>query len=321
MSDEMNQQNDGMDDEGAQPGNSNGNAAPRPQPQQEQQQPQQHMDQGQTQDHGEHQGEGQSEGPKGPTGPTYGIFESLRVYPVPSTTSKVAGYVSCKIRTELGYIFLNSMALVWGNNGLFLSFPSRKKENSPRGHEDYYFFEREMREKLQEHAILEYKNKGGNMIQPAMPQPNMGPPPGPPMGRQPYNNQGGGYGGGGGYGNQGGGGGYGGQGGGYGGGGGGNFERQPRFNQGGGGGYGNGGGGGYNSNNYGNSYGNNNNYGQPRRPMSGGYGQDGPPRRPMSSGNDYTQRPPRNTDRPPQRPPQGNSTGEFGTTPIKDDEE
>jgi len=289
---------------------------------------QQGMDQG----HGsgqDHQDQSQSEAPKGPTGPTYGIFESLRVYPVPSTTSKVAGYVSCKIKTELGYIFLNSMALVWGNNGLFLSFPSRKKENSPRGHEDYYFFEREMREKLQEHAILEYKNKGGNMIQPALPQPNMGPPMAPP--RQPYpqqgpppryNNQGGGYGGGGGYANQGG----------YGGGGG--YPQQPRYNNQ-GGGYGNGGGygmqgGGRNNNNnyndnFGNNFGNNNNYGQPRRPMSGGYGQDGPPRRPMSSGSDYTQRPPRDFNRLPQRPPQnpgvsGNSSGEFGTTPIKDEE-
>jgi DNA-binding cell septation regulator SpoVG len=260
-------------------------------------------------------GQDQGEGPKGPTGPTYGIFESLRVYPVPSTTSKVAGYVSCKIKTELGYIFLNSMALVWGNNGLFLSFPSRKKENSPRGHEDYYFFEREMREKLQEHAILEYKNKGGNMVQPAMPQPSMGPPMG--GGRQPYSqppppprygNQGGG-----GYGNQGG----------YGGG----YGPPPRYGNQGGGGYGgNGGGygnqGGYNNNNYGNNFGNNNNYGPPRRPMSGGYdNQGGPPRRPMSSGSDYTQRPPRNYDRPPQRPPRGPEGGEFGTTPIKDDEE
>jgi len=61
--------------------------------------------------------------------------------------------------------------------------------------------------------------------------------------------------------------------------------------------------------------------------MSGGYGQDGPPRRPMSSGSDYTQRPPRDFNRLPQRPPQGNvngnvgGNGEFGTTPIKDDEE
>jgi DNA-binding cell septation regulator SpoVG len=284
---------------------------------------QDHGGQGQGQDHAQEQG--QSEGPKGPTGPTYGIFESLRVYPVPSTTSKVAGYVSCKIKTELGYIFLNSMALVWGNNGLFLSFPSRKKENSPRGHEDYYFFEREMREKLQEHAILEYKNKGGNMVQPVNPQPSMGPPMGPPP-RQPYQqgppqrygNQGG-YGGGG-YGNQGG---YGGGGGGY--------PQQPRYNnQGGGyggGGYGMQGGG---RNNYNDNYGNNfgNNYGgPPRRPMSGGYGQDGPPRRPMSSGSDYTQRPPRDFNRLPQRPPQnpqsgnsGNQSGEFGTTPIKDEE-
>jgi DNA-binding cell septation regulator SpoVG len=265
-------------------------------------------------DQGQGQQEGQGEGSKGPTGPTYGIFESLRVYPVPSTTSKVAGYVSCKIKTELGYIFLNSMALVWGNNGLFLSFPSRKKENSPRGHEDYYFFEREMREKLQEHAILEYKNKGGNMVQPAMPQPSMGPPMGPPP-RQPYQqgppqrygNQGGGYGnGGGGYGNQGG----------YGNGG---YGPPPRYgNQ--GGGYGNQGGYG-NGNGYGNNYGNGN-YGQPRRPMSGGYdNQGGPPRRPMSSGSDYTQRPPRNYDRLPQRPPQKSEGGEFGTTPIKDDEE
>lgn len=275
----------------------------------------------------EHQGEGSEgagggdggDGHRGPTGPNYGIFESLRVYPVPSTTSKVAGYVSCKIKTELGYIFLNSMALVWGNNGLFLSFPSRKKENSPRGHEDYYFFEREMREKLQEHAIFEYKNKGGNMVQPLVPQ-NMSPQ--PPMGggggRQPYGqppprygNQGGGYGGGG-YGN--------GNGQGYGGG---SYGPPPRYNNQ-GGGYG--GGGGYgNQGGYGNNYGNggygNGNYGRPPRQMQGGYDNSGmPPRRPMSSGSDYTQRPPRNYDRPPQRPPRGNE-GEFGTTPIRDDEE
>src|ERR1019366_5038421 len=122
--------------------------------------------------------------------PTTGgsLFESLRVFPVPSDTAKVAAYVSCKIKTPVGYIFLNSMALVWGNNGLFLSFPSRKKENSPRGHEDYYFFEREMRELLQEQAIAEYKAKGGNMVAPPPGMPMSGPPPMPPQGR-PYNNQ------------------------------------------------------------------------------------------------------------------------------------
>jgi DNA-binding cell septation regulator SpoVG len=114
------------------------------------------------------------------------LFESLRVFPVPSDTAKVAAYVSCKIKTPAGYIFLNSMALVWGNNGLFLSFPSRKKENSPRGHEDYYFFEREMRELLQDLAIQEYKAKGGNMVPPPPGQMTSGPP---PQQRGPYNNQ------------------------------------------------------------------------------------------------------------------------------------
>jgi DNA-binding cell septation regulator SpoVG len=260
---------------------------------------------------------GQGEAAKGPMGPTYGIFESLRVYPVPSTTSKVAGYVSCKIKSELGYIFLNSMALVWGNNGLFLSFPSRKKENSPRGHEDYYFFEREMREKLQEYAILEYKNKGGNMVPPPMP---MTPQPGPGV-MQPARNYGGppqgGFGGydRGGYG-QGGGGRYGNQGGydrgGYGQGGGGRYGNQGGYGQGGyGGNYGNGGYGG--------------NYDRPRRQMGGYDNYNGPQRRgPMSGPSDYTQRPrggyerpmrPRFNDNPP--PEEGN----FNTTPIKDGEE
>src|SRR6185369_446792 len=161
------------------------------------------------------------------------LFESLRVFPVPSDTAKVAAYVSCKIKTPVGYIFLNSMALVWGNNGLFLSFPSRKKENSPRGHEDYYFFEREMRELLQEQAIAEYKNKGGNMVAPPPGMPMSGPP--MAQGRQfnqqqpPNNWRGGGMGGG--YNNQGGG--YNNQGGGYNNQGGGRFGNQGYGNQGG----------------------------------------------------------------------------------------
>ncbi|MES2202127.1 MAG: hypothetical protein V4498_07745 [candidate division FCPU426 bacterium] len=251
-----------------------------------------------------------------------GLFESLRVFPVPSDTAKVAAYVSCKIKTPAGYIFLNSMALVWGNNGLFLSFPSRKKENSPRGHEDYYFFEREMREMLQEQAIQEYKAKGGNMVAPlvptmAPPQPpmpqrsypgqqqnnwrqgpnNNGFQPNPRYGNQGgYNNQGGGYGNQGGYNNQ-------------------------------GGGYGNQGGYGGNQGGY-NGYPGNNNYGgQPRRPMSSSSDYGSQLRRPMSSGSDYNSGPPRRTPKPRfAAPPDnignvGNGDPSFRTTPIRDDQE
>src|SRR5262245_42387175 len=55
------------------------------------------------------------------------VYENLRIHMVHGDTSKTAAFVSCKILTPAGALFLNSMALVRGANGLYLSFPSRKR--------------------------------------------------------------------------------------------------------------------------------------------------------------------------------------------------
>ena len=85
-------------------------------------------------------------------------FENLRIHMVHGENSKTAAFVSCKILTEAGALFLNSMALVRGANGLYLSFPSRKRDGQPvKGFEDYYYMERGLKELVQVSAIDEFK--------------------------------------------------------------------------------------------------------------------------------------------------------------------
>ena len=88
------------------------------------------------------------------------VFDNLRIHMVHGDTSKTAAFVSCKILTEAGALFLNSMALVRGANGLYLSFPSRKRDGQPvKGFEDYYYMERGLKELIQASAIEEFKKK------------------------------------------------------------------------------------------------------------------------------------------------------------------
>jgi DNA-binding cell septation regulator SpoVG len=87
-------------------------------------------------------------------------FENLRIHMVHGDSSKTAAFVSCKIITEAGALFLNSMALVRGANGLYLSFPSRKRDGQPvKGFEDYYYMERGLKELVQATAIEEFKKR------------------------------------------------------------------------------------------------------------------------------------------------------------------
>src|SRR6202453_3207034 len=87
-------------------------------------------------------------------------FENLRIHMVHGENSKTAAFVSCKIITEAGALFLNSMGLVRGANGLYLSFPSRKREGQPvKGFEDYYYMERGLKELVQVNAIEEFKKR------------------------------------------------------------------------------------------------------------------------------------------------------------------
>ncbi len=87
-------------------------------------------------------------------------FENLRIHMVHGENSKTAAFVSCKIITEAGALFLNSMALVRGANGLYLSFPSRKREGQPvKGFEDYYYMERGLKELVQANAIEEFRKR------------------------------------------------------------------------------------------------------------------------------------------------------------------
>ena len=86
------------------------------------------------------------------------VFENLRIHMVHGDNSKTAAFVSCKIISEAGALFLNSMALVRGANGLYLSFPSRKRDGQPvKGFEDYYYMERGLKELVQATAIEEFK--------------------------------------------------------------------------------------------------------------------------------------------------------------------
>jgi DNA-binding cell septation regulator SpoVG len=88
------------------------------------------------------------------------VFDNLRIHMVHGDTSKTAAFVSCKILTPMGALFLNSMALVRGANGLYLSFPSRKRDGQPvKGFEDYYYMERGLKEMIQATAIEEFKKK------------------------------------------------------------------------------------------------------------------------------------------------------------------
>jgi DNA-binding cell septation regulator SpoVG len=221
-------------------------------------------------------------------------FENLRIHMVHGENSKTAAFVSCKIITEAGALFLNSMALVRGANGLYLSFPSRKRDGQPvKGFEDYYYMERGLKELVQATAIEEFKKRCEEVgLDPEKASAPL--PPGShgghdddeerererdrerereqrePQPRQPFSNQSrpafGGQGGGNGRG-----GGYGGGGGGYRGD---SYGGPPR---GGGGGYrgdnyGGGGGGGYRGDSYG---------APPRGNGGGGYRNDGyggPPR-------------------------------------------
>lgn len=222
-------------------------------------------------------------------------FENLRIHMVHGDSSKTAAFVSCKILTEAGALFLNSMALVRGANGLYLSFPSRKRDGQPvKGFEDYYYMERGLKELVQATAIEEFKKRCEEMGLDAE-KASAPLPPGShgededrdyapreyrePQPRQPFRNESrpinGGYGNGGG--NRGGygGGGYGGNGG---------------YSNGGGGAYGNGGG-----------YGNGGAYGDRGANRGGGYG-DRNPGRSTGGGGGYG-------DRGPSR---GNGGGGYG---------
>lgn len=117
-------------------------------------------------------------------------FENLRVNPFQSNRSKTVAFVSCKINTEMGAMYLNNMTLVSGTNGLFLSFPSRKlpkPDNQGREYQNHFFMDRTLKEPLTLMAIEEYHRR--------VQQQGQG-------GYNPNAGQGGGYGGG----NQGGGG-------------------------------------------------------------------------------------------------------------------
>lgn len=92
-------------------------------------------------------------------------FENLRVNPFSSDRSKTVAFVSCKINTEAGALYLNNMTLVNGSNGLFLSYPSRKlPKPDAKGNEyqNHYFMDRTLRDSIQEAAINEYNMKAGS---------------------------------------------------------------------------------------------------------------------------------------------------------------
>src|SRR5262245_31720789 len=61
--------------------------------------------------------QGNNPGNEAPAGSGKTVYDNLRIHMVHGDTSKTAAFVSCKILTEAGALFLNSMALVRGANG------------------------------------------------------------------------------------------------------------------------------------------------------------------------------------------------------------
>lgn len=123
-------------------------------------------------------------------------FENLRVNPFQSDRSKTVAFVSCKINTDLGPMYLNNMTLVNGTNGLFLSFPSRKlpkPDNNGKEYQSHYFMDRSLKEPLTQAAIDEYNKKlqekgQGSFKQDGSYNPNAKNPYGNPNMETPYGN-------------------------------------------------------------------------------------------------------------------------------------
>jgi len=86
--------------------------------------------------------------------------QSLRVHGLHCVKpdSRLACYVSCKVRTPLGFVFLNSIALVQGDNGFYISFPSREKNSVEQKKKDFFFIESGFKEILTKLAVQAYKD-------------------------------------------------------------------------------------------------------------------------------------------------------------------
>lgn len=92
------------------------------------------------------------------------VVENVRVNPFQSDRSKTVAFVSCKVNTEIGAIYLQNMTLINGSKGLFLSKPSRKlpkPDKDGKQYQDHYFFDRALSDAIRHAAIEQYNQKTG----------------------------------------------------------------------------------------------------------------------------------------------------------------
>lgn len=85
-------------------------------------------------------------------------IQSMRVHGLHGIKpeSKLACYVSCKVKTPLGFVFLNSIALVQGDNSFYISFPSREKNGADQKKKDFFFVETGFKDILTKLAVKAY---------------------------------------------------------------------------------------------------------------------------------------------------------------------
>lgn len=85
-------------------------------------------------------------------------IQSMRVHGLHGIKpeSKLACYISCKVKTPLGFVFLNSIALVQGDNGFYISFPSRERNGADQKKKDFFFLENSFKDILTKLAVKAY---------------------------------------------------------------------------------------------------------------------------------------------------------------------
>lgn len=88
------------------------------------------------------------------------VIKDLRVHILQGARgdSKLLCYFSCKLKTPLGIVFLNSIALSQStHNGYVLNFPSKDKEVNSKGFKDFFYFDGPLKDMMIKEAVEAYK--------------------------------------------------------------------------------------------------------------------------------------------------------------------
>ncbi len=85
-------------------------------------------------------------------------FINIRIHPVHGKffggVRNVKAFVSCKMETPLGNVFLNSMSIRTAPGGLYLDFP--KRDGNKAGFEDFYYLDADAKVVLTDLVLEEY---------------------------------------------------------------------------------------------------------------------------------------------------------------------